>query len=584
MKKFILKSIITITATALFILIQSAAAFAFYADVPETHEYYNSINTLNSLGRLPVEDYNLFHPDDRLKKGELYKLVLTYGMADISQEIDLPYSDISSDSPYAKYIQTAIDTQILKPTSTLFGLNRKITKKVALTTMFGSLGLGGNYFFPKVDFPFTDMDADSDIAPLAFKASQLKILEKSDPKLFLKNKKITKAEAVDYLYKIKQAGQSSISITLTTNGNGTNGINATATQKELLDNKSFLTLLDVWSSLNEKFLYKDQLKDQDLIFGAIKGMVSEATEKDKYTTFEAPSEKSAILDNLSTQYEGVGIIIEMIDNKVTVVSPFKDSPAEKAGIKAKDVIIKVDGQSVKDLQLNDVSKKIKGPAKSEVKLTISRSDQEMEFTIIREFIMVKSVTQKILTTTSGKTVGYLDLLTFGEGTYDEFLTAAKDLIKQNLAGLIIDLRNNPGGYVDVAVNIISLFTDEVKTVVTMESGDKQTETYKTNGNGLLKNYKVIILINEGSASASEIVAGALKDYQIATLIGKKSFGKGTAQELKTYKDGSVFKYTISNWLTPNGTKINGTGITPDKIVENAASSDDQLNAALTEFN
>ena len=120
--------------------------------------------------------------------------------------------------------------------------------------------------------------------------------------------------------------------------------------------------------------------------------------------------------------------------------------------------------------------------------------------------------------------------------------------------------------------------------MTMESGDKQTETYKTNGNGLLKNYKVIILINEGSASASEIVAGALKDYQIATLIGKKSFGKGTAQELKTYKDGSVFKYTISNWLTPNGTKINGTGITPDKIVENAASSDDQLNAALTEFN
>ena len=135
----------------------------------------------------------------------------------------------------------------------------------------------------------------------------------------------------------------------------------------------------------------------------------------------------------------------------------------------------------------------------------------MEFTIIREFIMVKSVTQKILTTTSGKTVGYLDLLTFGEGTYDEFLTAAKDLIKQNIAGLIIDLRNNPGGYVDVAVNIISLFTDEVKIAVTMESIDKQTETYKTNGNGLLKNYKVIILINEGSASASEIVAGALKD-------------------------------------------------------------------------
>lgn len=583
MKKFSLRSIITITATALFILIQTAAAFAFYTDVPETHEYYNSIKSLYELGRLPVEDDNLFNPDDKLKKGELFKLVLTYGMADVSQEINLPYSDINSDSLYAKYIQTAIDTQILKPTSAIFGLNRKITKKNALTTMFSSLGLGGNYFFPKVDFPFTDISADSGIAPLAFKASQLKILEKSDPKLFLKNKKITKAEAVDYLYKIKQySGQSSITITVT-NGSNTNGINATDTQKELLNDKSFLTLLDVWSSLNEKFLYKDQLENQDLVFGAIKGMVAEAAKKDKYTTFEIPTEKSGVLDNLSTQYEGVGILIEMIENKVTVVAPFKDSPAEKAGIKAKDIITKVDGQSVKDLQLDEVSKKIKGPAKSQVKLTISRDGQETEFTVTREFIMVKSVTQKILTTTSGKVVGYLDVMTFGEGTYDEFLTAAQDSIKKNVTGFIIDLRNNPGGYVDVAVNIISLFTDEAKTAVTMESIEKQTETYKTNGNGLLKNYKVVILINEGSASASEIVAGALKDYQIATLIGKKSFGKGTAQELKTYKDGSMFKYTISNWLTPNGTKINGTGITPDKTIENTADQDLQLESALGQF-
>lgn len=581
-KKLFFRILLTLTI----LIFQSFNVFAFYSDVPEDHPYFESIDTLYKLGRLPVEADNQFHPDEILTKAELYKLILTYGMANLSKEINLPYKDVDKDSPYATYIQTALDTHILKaPNETArFNPKQKINKKTAITTMFNSLGLGGNYFFTKEDFPFTDLSTESDLAPIAFKAGQLKILEKNDPKKFRRNKKITKAEAVDYLYKIKQDGQQTITFTINTGSlTGNNDSN------DLTDNPSFATLSDVWSSLKNKYLYNEEIKDDKLIFGAIKGMVSQVT--DKYTVFEEPSTDNGILSKLSTKYEGVGIIIELIDKKVTVVSPFKDSPAEKAGIKAKDIIVKVDGQSTENLTLEEVSAKIKGPSKSTVKLTVNRSGSELEFNVTREFIMVTTITQKILTSPSGKNIGYIDVMNFSISTYEEFVSAADELIKQNpagqpagLAGLIIDLRNNPGGYLDVAVKVTGLFVEKDKTIVKLENVNKEIQEYKNNQDGKLKNYKIVVLVNEGSASASEIMAGALQDYKTATLIGKKTFGKGTAQELKSYSDGSTFKYTVSSWITPNGTKINGTGITPDKIVDNTeTSTDNQLNAALAEF-
>lgn len=575
MNKFILKILVFLVIFSF----QAVNALAFYSDVPENHPYYESIVTLYKLGRLPVDQENLFHPDEILTKAELYKLILTYGMAEISQTINLPYTDISSDSPYAAYIQTALDTHLLKAPneSAKFNPSSKINKKTALTAMFNSLGLGGNYFFPKPDFPFTDLSAESDLAPIAFKASQLKILENDQPKKFRRNKKISKAEAADYLYKIKTAGQQTINLTINTGGNGKKSSN------ELMNNSSFSTLADVWSSLKNKYLYKEELKDDKLLFGAIKGMVSQVS--DKYTVFEEPSTNNTMLTQLASKYEGIGIIIELIDKKVTVISPFRDSPAEKAGIKAKDIITKIDGQSVENLTLEEVSAKIKGPSKSTVKITVNRDGSEFEYNVVREFIMVKTVTQKMLTSPSGKKIGYLSVMNFGGGTYEEFDSAADELIKQNPAGLIIDLRNNPGGYLDVSVDVAVLFVAKSKVIVKLEDVNKKIEEYKSNEDGKLKDFKIVVLVNEGSASAAEIMAGALQDHKRATIVGQKTFGKGTAQELKNYRDGSVFKFTVSRWLTPNGHSINGQGITPDIIVEKGLDPnvDAQLNAALGQF-
>lgn len=574
MKKILINLLVGL---AIFIS-QMTGVFALYSDVNEATPYYDSIKTLYELGRLPVEPDDKFHPNDILTKGELYKLILTYGMADLSQEINLPYSDISKDSPYARYIQTALDDKLIKtPTGkTTFGLKTKITKYNALSTIFYSLGIGSTYIFIKSDFPFIDITSDSEIAPLAVKAFQLNILDPATPKKFLKNKKITKAEAVDYLYKIKQSSNPTLTVTIN-NGNGKTQSNG------FTNNKNFATLLDVWSTLKNKYLYKDKLSEDKLLYGAIKGMVAET--KDKYTIFDAPSESGNIISKLSSTYEGIGIVIELIEKNITIVAPFHDSPAEKAGLQGQDVITKVDDVSIIGLSLEEASAKIKGPAKSSVKISITRAGKEMDFNVVRDSITIKRVDTKVLSTSNGKTIAYISLADFGDGSDEEFIKAAKELIKNNPSGIIVDLRNNPGGYVDTAINIISLFTDQIKTAVKMEFVDKHVEETKTNGNGLLKNYKIVVLVNEGSASASEIVAGALKDFGLATIVGKKTFGKGVAQELRTYKDGSILKYTISNWLTPNGHSINSQGISPDIVVEKGTDPgvDTQLNSALSQF-
>jgi carboxyl-terminal processing protease len=577
MKKFLIKFLTGFTL----LVLQTTSVFAFYADVPTTNQYYNSIKALYELGRLPVESDNNFHPDEILTKGELYKLIITDGMETFSENIDLPFTDISNDSPYAKYIQTALDNKIIKAESekSAFGINKKVTKLSTLTAMFTSLGIGTNYFFSKTDFPFTDISVTSDFAPLADKAAKLNIIDPISPNQFLQNKRITKAEAADYLYKIKQNIQPSFTITLTKSGE-TGSISSSS---DLTKNKNFSTLIDVWATLKNKFLYKDKITDDQLIYGAIKGMVDEA--KDKYTVFYPVSEIDNPISDLLQKFEGVGMVVELIGKEVTIQTPLPGSPAEKVGIQGKDIITKIDEKSVEGLTLDEVIKKIRGPAKSTVKITILRAGKEMKFTIVRDVITLKRVNTKILKTTSGKTIDYISLTNFGQDSAQEFATAAKDLIQNKPDGIILDLRNNPGGLVNAAIDIISLFTDQKKTALKMEYVDKTVEETKTNGNGLLKDYKVVILINEGAASASEIVAGALKDFGIATLVGKKSYGKGVVQAVQQYRDGSYFKYTEANWLTPNGTSINDKGLSPDVIVEKGTDPkvDAQLNSALSQF-
>lgn len=587
-----MKKLLLIFATAFFVLIsQNLTSFAFYSDVDETSTYYKSIKALDDLNLLPKDEK--FEPNTPVTTPELLKILLTYKKVSPNPTPNLPFSDMDNASKYAPYVQKAIDLGVIRP----FGLkpeiqpNLSLAKHNVLETLFTSLGLGTDYFFSRDIFPFKDLDPNSDVAPFAKKAQEIGIFEEN-PAMFLMAKRITKGELANYLYLIHEYKPSTafdsfqiqiipIDTDITRNTNSNNA-QYSDVENQLLDNENFQTLLDVWKSLKTEYLLKKDIKDSDLVYGAIEGLAKGAN--DPYTIFEKPNNAGNFLDGLASEYEGIGVSIETIDNNLTIIAPFKDSPAEKAGLKAKDIIIKVESKDITGIPTSDVINMIKGKKGTTVKITILRNNQEIDFTVTRDNISHKTVTVTYVTK-KNKKIAEISLLTFGEATYKEFLTAAQDIVKQKANGIILDLRNNPGGYMNTAIDITGLFTNEQKIALKLTDAEGKTVEEKTSGNGLLAGIKTVVLVNKGSASASEILAGALKDHGLATIMGETTFGKGTVQELKQYSDDSLFKYTISKWLTPKGTWINKKGIDPDIQVSDTSNgeTDYMMVRALEEF-
>ncbi len=580
MKKFIL----VLFALSAF---QIQTVIAFYDDVNEETPYYEEIKFLYENGKLPENSTNLFKPNDLLTKSFIYEMILSAARIPLNQEPNLPYSDTSNDAQYAKYLQTAIDLNIIKPSgqNSLFDPDLPLGKYSALQIFFNNLGVGVNPFVDPNFFPFSDVSATSYIAPVAQKAHEVGILDEENNDKFGMAKRIDRATSAHYLYLISLYLEKESAEIPTFEIFLEQGVSVeTVYEEELLESEKFSDFAEIWSALKNEYLYKkeENIDGDKLISDAIKGMLTNI--KDKYTTYEDPDSESSILDSISSEFEGIGIMIDLIGTDITIITPLKGSPAEKAGLKSNDIITAVDNEPVEGQTIAEISKKIKGPAGTNVKVTIKRDNQKLDFEITRGLIALTSTNYELMTNKDGKKVAYIELTSFSEKSYDEFKSAAEALIKDNPIGFVIDLRNNPGGYVDQALPIISLFTNEEKPIVTFVYPDGTKEKFRSDGNGLLNKYKTVILINEGSASASEIMAGALSDWERATIIGETSYGKGSVQELREYNDGSVFKFTTSKWLTPNYTDISKSGITPDETISNHGSSEDlQLKRALEKF-
>lgn len=314
---------------------------------------------------------------------------------------------------------------------------------------------------------------------------------------------------------------------------------------------------NTWKILKDKYYGELDIKKQ--IYGLEAGLVSSLG--DPYTVFMEPKENKQFLNDLSGELEGIGAELEIKNQMLTVVAPLDNSPAEKAGLKAKDIVYKVDGEEVGKMTFSDAISKIRGKEGTPVTLTIIREggNKPIEVKINRAKITIKSVTYNI----DKNKIATIKISQFGDDTTDLLKKAAEDLAKQNLKGIIIDLRNNPGGYLDAAVDASSLFIDNGKTITWEKSKDGKEKEIKTTLDPVLKKFKTVVLINGGSASGSEIMAGSLKDYKQATLVGEKSFGKGSVQEIENLPDGSAVRVTVAKWLTPNKTMINGDGIKPD---------------------
>ncbi|QNR07956.1 S41 family peptidase [Macrococcoides canis] len=324
----------------------------------------------------------------------------------------------------------------------------------------------------------------------------------------------------------------------------------------------FVKLYAVYDTLNKNYYKK--VEKEKLIDGAIKGMVSGLD--DPYSEYMTSDEQKDFTESMQGDFQGIGTEIEEKDNKIMISSPIKGAPAHKAGVKSGDIIMAVDDKSVEGKSTQDVVKLVRGKKGTVVTLTLKRGDAEpFDVKITRDKIHMNSVEH----TLQKDGTGIITVMKFQEGTADEFTDALKALHDKGMKQVVIDLRDNPGGYLDEAAKMADVFLEKDKIIVQMEdvSGNKEILKASKDADEITKDLPTVILLNEGSASASEVFAAALKDNGKAEIVGHKSFGKGIVQTASTFKDKSMIKYTEQKWLTPKSTWIHKKGISPDVKVD-----------------
>ncbi|MEW5907671.1 MAG: S41 family peptidase [Patescibacteria group bacterium] len=333
--------------------------------------------------------------------------------------------------------------------------------------------------------------------------------------------------------------------------------------KEKPANIDFEPFWKTWNIIDEKFASSDGLDNQKKVWGAIEGMVNSLG--DPYSTFFPPGKSKMFEEDISGNFEGVGMEITVKDGALTIVSPLKNSPAEKAGLKPGDKILKINDEMTVNMTSDDAAQLIRGPRGTKVKLLIVRESKDIPF----EVEIVRDVINIPVLNTESKPGGIfiIKLYNFGGTSTTAFRAALREFILSGNDKLILDLRNNPGGYLEAAVDIASWFLPAGKIITkeTFATGDENV--YRSKGYDIFNNLPIVILINNGSASASEILAGALQEYKTARLVGVKTFGKGSVQELIPVTKDTSLKLTIAQWLTPDGKSISKGGLEPNIKVE-----------------
>ena len=344
----------------------------------------------------------------------------------------------------------------------------------------------------------------------------------------------------------------------------------------------FSLFWEAWLAIQEKFARSDEVDYEQLVQGAIAGMVKSLD--DPYSVFLTKEDTNTFLDDLSGFFEGVGMEIGIRDEELTVIAPLEGTPAKRAGIRSGDKILKIDDTFTNDLRLDEAVSLIRGPKGSTVLLTIFRKgeDSVLEISVERGVIEIPTLSLEF----REDNIAYIKLSQFSDKARVDFQKAAREILSSDADRIVLDLRDNPGGFLEVAVDIAGWFVERGSIIVIEDFREaEQQKTYTAKGNAQLSSYPLVILVNEGSASASEILAGALRDLKQTQLVGKKSFGKGSVQELERLSDDSSLKITVANWLTPNGNLIQDEGLEVDVEVELTsedidAEQDPQLDKAL----
>jgi carboxyl-terminal processing protease len=349
-----------------------------------------------------------------------------------------------------------------------------------------------------------------------------------------------------------------------------------ATRQERLD-----FLVDIWTILEREYVYPEALDDEEMVYGAAAGLVSSLG--DPHTVFVEPLPASIMQEDMQGSFEGIGATVEMVNGRIVIVRPLADSPALRAGLRSGDVIAQVDGQSMEGKTLLEGITLIRGPRGTVVHLLIEREglDELLEVEVTRDRVELPILEAEILP----DGIAYLRLTEFNAVSERRLHTALEDLLSEEPVGLILDLRGNPGGYLQMSVDIASEFLERNTLILSERERDKAVKEYRVRRDGLATDIPLVVLVDGSSASAAEIVAGAIQDNERGILVGERTFGKGSVQNSHALRDGSSLRVTIARWYLPGGETLDGEGILPDiqvgRTVDDLAEGvDPQLDRAI----
>lgn len=548
-------------------------ALAAFTDVPATQTHSKAIEFLEQAGVSSGKDR--FYPDRPVTFAEF--LAMGFAASGITldnltgTEPAQRFTDVSEAAWFAPFIARAEKVGILDDYRNELSPRHPITRAEAAKLGLRIFGYAPPASILNEDFGLTDVTPLHRFATYIFTALKIGALDTTADNEFSPGTQMTRAETAELFYRLATDTKNSPSVVIQ------------AGSMSNIPNENLLET--VWQEVKQKFLYDDKIDEQKMLHQAVKGAVEALG--DEYSVFFPPEASSSFNDTLSGSLEGIGAYLSKDEKTgdIVIVAPIRDTPAERVGLKSGDIILEINDESIKTMSVQEVTAKIKGPAGTTVKLTIKRGADLLPFTVTRAKIEVKSVK---VTYKNG--LALVTVAQFGGTTSAEFADAVSEIKKQSgLRGIVIDLRNNPGGLLTTAIDMIGYFLpkDSVAAKARYRAGQPDT-IYKTQRSiPDLKGMKTVVLVNKGSASASEIFAAALQDTKTATIVGETTFGKGTVQELSFFSDGTALKLTVAHWFSPNEQPINKHGVTPDINAlddDKTLDIDEALDKAMSMFN
>lgn len=537
------------------------ATFAHdYEDVSRDSEFFYSIDYLRRND--VFKDTKFFYPDRLVTKAEFVKYLVLLNSPEFvpANNVSLPFEDVRENAWYLPYFKEAINLGILDSRQTLIEPEKRLTVLDALTLLFHSQSIPIPNVY-KGNISYTDVDRNKRSQALIMRSLSLGLIQPTRNDYVGIYKRVNRAEAARMIYKLDLASI----------GAPANSFNQPATIS-VSGGQEITKFSSVWNLIEESYLFGNRIDREEVIDQALKALV-EALD-DPYSNYMDREQSQNFNESIDGELEGIGAVIGFNDEgEVSVVSPIAGSPAEGVGLKAKDVILEVDGISLEGASLEEAVTLIKGPRGTSVKLKVRRDNRTLDFTIVRDLIEIVTLDYDRL----NNGIYHVKLTQFNNDTgaaFDLFTEAY--LADSEAKGMVIDLRGNPGGVLGITVSILGHFVEAQEEVVTIQYKDYD-QVLLSRGQAELAGEPIVVLIDSGSASASEIMAGVLQDYELATVIGEDSFGKGTVQQVSGFIDDSSLRLTVAQWFTPKKQDIAENGIKPDiEFADDEATDRDEL--------